>query len=169
MNLENAVVTVTVDGKVQEKFMVNLPNIRSLKGFLQGAWDLSVYNDCFPKKNRLGDVDGSVEIFGHTLHVEFKESRYSLNQGQVLKAIRQAENSNISTIFIFGKTNKPVGYTFITPQNLQADYVEADQDSIKQVMKDWAKYAEENNLVKNRSAEWDLVRHYFRSEKTISE
>lgn len=167
MNLENAVITVTVGGKTVEKFAVNLPNIRSLKGFLQGAWDLSVYNDCFPKNNRLGDVDGSVEIFGHTLHVEFKSSRYGLNRGQVLKAIRQAEYSNISTIFIFGKTNHPVGYIFVTPQNLQADFKEADQESIKQVMKDWAKYAEENTLVKSKTAEWELVRHYFRSEEAL--
>lgn len=163
MNLENAVITVTVGDKTTEKFVANLPNIRNLKGFLQGAWDLSVFSDCFPKKNRLGDVDGSVEIFGHTLHVEFKASRYSLTKGQMLKAIRQATYSNISTLFVFGKTNKPEGYIFITPQDLQPDYIAADQEGIKQVMSSWAKYAEENDLVQNKTHEWDLVQKYFTS------
>lgn len=161
MGLENAVVTVAVGGKQVEKFSINLPNIRNLKGFLKGAWNLSVYDSCFPKKNRLGDVDGSVEIYGHTLHVEFKESRYSLTKGQVLKAIRQAFYSNISTIFVFGKTDQPVGYIFFTPQDLQPDYVEADQEAIKEVLSGWAKFAKENDLVNDKTLEWDLTNKYF--------
>lgn len=143
---------------------MNLPNIRNLKGFLKGQWNLATYDGCFPKRNRLGDVDGSVEINGHTLHVEFKESKYSMNQGQVLKAIRQAKYSNVSTIFVFGKTDVPTSFLFFTPQELQPEFIDCDTDSLKDVMKDWARFTEANNLVDNRTEEWDLTGKYFRSD-----
>lgn len=160
MGLDNAVVTVAVNGEQQEKFIINLPNIRKLQGFLKGQWDLSAYDGCFPKRNRLGDVDGSVEINGHTIHVEFKESRYGMTQGQVLKAINQAINSNITTIFIFGKTNIPTGYLLFTPEDLQPDYIESDLESIKTVFKDWVRKTESNNLNLDRTALWKLTDKY---------
>ncbi|MCS0827398.1 hypothetical protein NX029_26140 [Cytobacillus firmus] len=161
MSLVNAVVTVEVGGEQKEKFIVNMPNIRNLHGFLKGAWDLSVYDGCFPKRNRLGDVDGSIEQNGHTLHIEFKESKWSMNQGQVLKAIRQAKYSAITTVFVFGKTNVPKEYLMFTPEDLQPDFKECDADTLKDVFKDWVRYTEANNLVENKTAEWDLTDKYF--------
>lgn len=156
--------TVTEEGKVLEKFFMNLPAVRKLQGFLKGMWDLSIFNSAFPKRNRLGDVDGSVEVNGHTLHVEFKESKYSMNQGQVLKAIRQAKYSAITTMFVFGKTNAPTEYLMFTPEDLQPNYKKCDTAGLIEVMKAWSQYTEENNLVENRTAEWELVGKYFRSE-----
>jgi hypothetical protein len=164
LSLENAVVTVAVGGKQLEKFVVNMPNIRSLKGFLKGAWNLATYDSCFPKKNRLGDVDGSIEINGHTLNVEFKESKWSMNRGQVLKAIRQAKYSGISTIFVFGKTNAPKAYLFFTPGNLQPDTIECDEESLKVVLAEWADNTEANSLVEDKTAEWELTDKYFGGE-----
>lgn len=160
MSLKNAVVTVAVDGEQKEKFIINMPNIRKLQGFLKGQWDLSVYDDCFPKRNRLGDVDGSIELNGHTIHIEFKESRYGMTQGQVLKAINQAVNSNITTMFIFGKKDIPIGYILFTKDNLQPDYFESDVEGIKTVLKDWARMTEANNLNLDRTALWKLTDKY---------
>lgn len=161
MSLKDAVVTVAVGGVQKEKFMINLPNIRNLHGFLKGEWNLALFDSCFPKRNRLGDVDGSIEQGGHTLHVEFKESKWSMNQGQVLKAIRQAKYSNIVTIFVFGKTDAPKEYLQFTPDNLQPDYVACDLDSLKLVIKEWSDYTEANSLVESKSEEWGLTDKYF--------
>jgi hypothetical protein len=60
MSLQDVVIAVKKNGKVKEKFWANYPNIRKLKGFLVGEWDLSVYDECFSGANRLGDVDASV-------------------------------------------------------------------------------------------------------------
>jgi hypothetical protein len=161
LSLENTVVTVTKDGEVKEKFKMNLKNIRSLRGFLSGEWNLSVYDDCFPKFNRLADMDGSTEINGYTLHIEFKVSKRSLNKGQMLKAIRQAKYSNITTFFVFGKTDAPVEYLKISPQNYaEADFVECDEASLKAAFKEWSDWTKENNLVENRTEEWDIVKRY---------
>jgi hypothetical protein len=166
VSLENVVVSVVKGGEVKEKFMVNLPNIRNLQGFLKGEWDLSLFDSAFPKRNRLGDVDGSVEINGYTLHVEFKASKYSMNRGQVLKAVRQAKYSNITSLFVFGKTNAPEEYLLFTPDNLQPDYVPCDVDSLVQVMKQWSDWTNENNLVEQRTTEWELVQKYFGGAKS---
>lgn len=159
--VDNRVITITENGNVIEKFISNLPNVRSYKGYLKGMWNLADYDDCFPKKNRLGDVDASVEQNGHTLHIEFKESYYSLTQGQILKAIRQAIYSNIVTFIVIGKTNNPVGYIKFTPDNLQPDLVECDKESFKDALREWSQYTLENNLVESKSAEWELTRKYF--------
>jgi hypothetical protein len=161
VSLENAVITVHVGGKQKEKFMINLPNIRNLKGFLKGEWDLQLFDKCFPKKNRLADLDGSIELNGHTLHVEFKASRYANTEGQKLKAYRQAVNSNVTTIFVFGDTNNPVGYLKVSPQNpAEPEYKECGLDGIIEVFSEWSKYTAENNLVKDKTAEWNLIRSW---------
>lgn len=157
------VITVVEDGKQTEKFIATLPNIRSIQGFMKGQWDLSVYDSCFPRKNRLGDVDGSVEQNGHTLHVEFKESKYSMTQGQMLKAYRQAKYSGIFTLFVIGKTDQPKEYIFVKPNDLTPDSVPCDTESLKLVMADWSKWTEANNLIENRTAEWAIIGKYFRS------
>lgn len=145
--------------------MISLPNIRNLKGFLKGQWNLAAWDSCFPKRNRLGDVDGSVEIAGHTLHIEFKESKWSMNQGQVLKAIRQAKYSGITTIFVFGKTDTPSEYLKFTPDNLQPDFMPCDKDSLHDLFTRWSNQAEENALVEDKTLEWNLVGKYFGGDK----
>lgn len=166
MSLQNAIVTVTSGGVQKEKFVLNLPNVRNLQGYLKGDWDLSAFDTCFPRRNRLGDVDGSVELNGHTLHVEFKESKWSMNQGQVLKAIRQAKYSNIVTIFVFGKTNQPKEYLKFTPENLQPDFMPCDKDILHDVFTQWVRYTENHKLVIDKTEEWGLTDKYFGRAKT---
>jgi hypothetical protein len=161
LSLKNAVITVQVGGKVKEKFMINLPNVRNLQGFLKGEWDLSAYDECFPKNNRLGDVDASIELNGHTLLIEFKESKHSINSGQILKAIRQAKYSNITTLFVFGKTNEPEEYLKFSPDCIEGTgFLPCSKDILHDVLVRWVKYTEENNLVENRTEEWEIVRKY---------
>lgn len=164
-SLEKVVVTVEKDGAQQEKFLLDMPNLRSLQGYLKGFWDLSIYNDCFPKKNRIADVDGSIEMNGHTLVIEFKESKWGMNQGQVIKAIQQAIHSNICTVFIIGKTNNPTEYLLFTPHNLQPDYTLTDVEGIKKLFTDWVAYAESESLVEKKSEVWNLSRKYFGKSK----
>ena len=164
-NLSDSTVIVMKDGVQVERFTVNLPCIRSLKGFLSGTWDLSLFKEAFPLRNRLSDVDGSIELNGHTLVLEFKQSNRAMTSGQVMKAIRQAKHSNICTLFIFGKTNNPVGYKLFTPNQLTPSYVEADLSKIINVMKQWVAYTEKNTLAENKTEEWNLVREQMYKDK----
>lgn len=165
MGLENKLVTVMdLDSlKHTEKFIANYPNLNSLRGFLAGQWDLSPFDHCFKGRNRLGDVDASIELGGHTLLIEFKGSRNGMNKGQVLKAIRQAKYSGISTFFIFGKRNEPEAYLTINPADHlpkgyeSSGYIAGDMDKVCEVIKVWADHAEANSFVTSKTEEWKEV------------
>jgi hypothetical protein len=165
MSLENKIIMV-LEPKTQkttEKFYANYPNIRTLKGFLEGEWNLQLFDKCFKGKNRLGDVDASIELNGYTLLIEFKSARNGMNQGQVLKAIRQAKYSGITTLFVFGKRNNPEAYLKIEPDASSekgfkhSGYVPADLDAVCDQILRWVKWTEENSLVTDRTAEWEAV------------
>jgi hypothetical protein len=161
MEHDTRVVTVTDQGKQKEKFYLGLPNIKRLKGYLQGFWNFELFSECFPAKNTLSDTDASMEVYGHTLHIEFKESKYALNRGQILKAIRQAKYSNITTVFVFGKKDRPTEYLKFTPDNIEGTgFIPCDIDSLKELFSGWSMAAEQNNLVQNRTEEWNIVRKY---------
>lgn len=162
MSLENVVITVSRKGKNTEKFVANYPNIRSLRGFLAGEWDLKLFDSCFKGMNRLGDVDASIELNGHTLLIEFKGAKNGMNKGQVLKAIRQAKYSGITTVFVFGPRNTPEGYLKIVPMDDErgfsnSGYVPSDLDGVHDQFSRWAIWTEKNVLVENKSQEWEEV------------
>lgn len=163
MGMENVVVEVSRGGKRLEKFVANYPNLRSLKGFLAGEWNLALFDKCFKGNNRLGDIDASIELNGHTLLIEFKNGKNGMNRGQLLKAIRQAKHSNITTIFVFGKQDTPEGYLKIEPDAEQpkafknSGYMLASMDGLTDQFTRWAMKAEANNLVESKTAEWTEV------------
>ncbi|MBE7117313.1 hypothetical protein FT641_27060 [Bacillus paranthracis] len=104
-------------GILKEMGTVKLPAMKSIIGFLQGEWNLDKYERCFEGSNRLGDIDASIEIAGHLLLIEFKESKHAINRGQILKAIRTAKYCKTTTMFVFGETNYPKEMIQFTPEN----------------------------------------------------
>ncbi|UTV34862.1 hypothetical protein [Bacillus altitudinis] len=152
------------NGKVEETD-VFLPNIKSIVGFLNGTWNFTMYDDCFDGKNKLGDVDASIELYGHTLNIEFKRDRTALTTGQVVKALRQARFSNITTIFVFGDTNRPFEYLLFSPKNLKGSgFKKCDTIGLSKVLKNWNDWAKKNNLVHDSKEEdWITAKRYLRS------
>lgn len=169
MSLENATITVTQEAKITENFMANYPNIRRIKGYLEGIWDFSLFNHCFPKNNKLSDVDSSIELEGHTLHIEFKGAKNGMNKGQLLKAIRQAKHSNITTMFIFGKRNKPEAYFMILPDAesergyKNTAYTPTNLEGVCDIFIRWCAYAQQNSLAENKTQEWNEVNRVLAS------
>lgn len=157
-------IKVTEDnGKVYETDLY-LPNIRNVVGFLEGVWDFTIYDNCFEGKNKLGDVDGSIELHGHTMVLEFKRTRYDLTGGQVIKAVRQAKHSNITTFFIFGETNRPVEYLRFSPNNLQGTgFVKCNVMELSKQFKAWNDYAARNSLVSKNDIDWTIAKRYLNS------
>jgi hypothetical protein len=150
------------NGNVNET-EVYLPQIRNIVGFLQGVWDLNMYAGCFEGNNKLGDVDASIELYGHTLHIEFKRESKDLNAGQVVKAVRQARHSNITTMFVFGETNRPKEYLTFTPDNLQGSGIQqTNVMEFSKMLKQWGEWAKENSVIKHTDRDWDIARHYVR-------
>jgi hypothetical protein len=151
------------NGKVEEA-EVYLPNIRSIVGFLAGEWDLSAFDDSFEGKSRLGDIDGSIEMFGHSLMIEFKRDRMAITAGQIVKAIRQAKHSNVTSVFVFGETNEPVEYLLFSPNNLEGTgFKKCDLATINKVFKNWNDWAKKNDLTDYSDPDWTIAKRYMNS------
>lgn len=151
------------NGKVKDT-EVFLPHIRDIIGFLNGEWDLARYASCFDGKNRLGDIDGSIEMYGHTMVIEFKKERSALTAGQVVKAIRQAKHSNITTFFVFGETNRPVEYLRFSPKKLQGTgFVKCDTMTLTKAFREWNNFAKKNSLLGSDDADWNIANRYLNS------
>lgn len=149
-------------GKTYES-EIFLPNIRNIIGFLEGTWDLKMYDDCFEGKSKLGDIDASIELHGHTLLLEFKRNRESLTAGQVVKAIRQARHSNITTFFVFGETNRPTEVLIFSPNNIDGSGImKANTSQLRQLLKNWNRWAKKNSLIDAESeADWRIAKKYL--------
>ncbi|PEM08487.1 hypothetical protein [Bacillus wiedmannii] len=163
MSLKDVVVTVQHKKRVTEKFMISLPRIRNLQGFLKGQWDLGSYDSCFPGRNGLGDIDAALELHGHTLMVEFKDNIESMNEGQLLRSVRQAKYSNITTIYVFGRTNAPNGYLMFKPDNYEnPEHMPCSKDGLEDVLRRWAKWARENPAMTDEESQkdWDIVKRF---------
>lgn len=157
-------IKVTEDnGRVEETDLF-LPNIKSVIGFLNGTWDFTMYDSCFDGKNKLGDVDASIEMYGHTLLIEFKRDRSALTTGQIVKAIRQAKHSKATTVFVFGDTNRPTEYLLFSPANLQGSgFKKCDTISLGKVFKTWNDWAKKNSLLTQDDSDWTIAKRYLNS------
>jgi hypothetical protein len=147
-------------GRTLEHIDINLPAMRSISGFLKGEWDLDAYSDCFGGKNRLGDIDASIEIDGHHLVVEFKEHEDSMNQGQVMKAIRMAKYCNTTTFFVFGITNLPRKKMIISPKVLKGEFTKTDEKELKLLFSKWYSKAKLNPMGKREElmSDWNIAK-----------
>lgn len=148
------------NGKLLEKIDLQLPAMRSIAGFLKGEWNLDVYSDSFGGKNRLGDIDASVEIDGNHLVVEFKEHENSMNEGQLVKAVRMAKYCNTTTFFVFGKTNQPTRKIIISPKSQVGELTPTSEAELKSLFSKWYSKAK-LNPVTNRyglQEDWTIAK-----------
>lgn len=151
------------NGKVEETELF-LPNIKSVIGFLNGTWDFTMYDDCFEGRSKLGDIDASIELFGHSLLIEFKRDRTALTTGQIVKAIRQAKHSNCTTMFVFGDTDHPVEYLRFSPNKLEGTgFIKCDTIELSKAFKAWNNWAKKNDLTKKNDVDWTIAKRYLNS------
>jgi len=155
-------VKVWEDSGAVKETEVYLPNIKDIIGFLNGTWNFTVYDDCFIGKNKLGDVDASIEIGGWTLNIEFKRDRTALTTGQIVKAIRQAKHSKITTLFVFGDTNRPFEYLRFSPNKLEGTgFIKCDTMGLSKVLKKWNDWALKNDLTNKTDIDWTIAKRYL--------
>jgi hypothetical protein len=154
-------------GRTLEHVDINLPAMRSIGGFLNGEWNLDAYSDCFGGKNRLGDIDASIEIDGHHLVVEFKEHKNSMNAGQLVKAVRMAKYCNTTTFFVFGHTNKPIEKLIISPKNQKGEFSRTSEEELKQLFSRWFSKAKLNPVKKRAelNSDWRIAKQILSEVK----
>lgn len=158
-------------GKQLEKFSFDIRGMRSLKGMLQGLWSLNPFSQGLSGRNGFSDVDAHTEIDGHSLCLEFKQSLYTLNKGQVMKAVRQAKFQRTCTWFIEGETDKPTKIIQVnvggTDGGVRVSEVEVTSiEDMRNRISRWESYARDNSLVKgNKTTEWNQVNEIISKAK----
>lgn len=157
------VTVIGEDSTVLERFKFSMKGIRSIKGLIQGLWSLNPFSEALSGRNGFSDVDGHTEICGHGLVLEFKQSFQSLNQGQVLKAIRQAKFQHTTTFFIEGETDSPKKWFYIYSlgggEYLVSDVRDGGISDIKEAITAWEAKARKNSLIEygGKTAEWQAT------------
>lgn len=163
IHLEREVTVTSKDGIVLESFKFAIAGIRSVKGMIQGLWSLNPFSSALSGRNGFSDVDAHTEICGHGLVLEFKQSFRSLNQGQVLKAIRQAKFQHTTTFFIEGETDLPKRWFYIyalgNGEYMVSDVREGGYLEIDSAIKSWEQRARKNSLIEygGKTAEWNAT------------
>lgn len=167
-------VTVTDDmGRQLEKFAFDMKGIRSVKGMLQGLWALNPFSQGLSGRNGFSDVDAHCEIDGWSLVLEFKQSMRSMNQGQVMKAIRQAKYQRTCTWFIEGETNKPTKILQVNGGTVEGEVqvtelAYTDIERLRTSIKRWEEWARSNSLVKgDKTAEWEQVNLVLKQSREV--
>lgn len=161
--LDRTVIVQDGIGKQLEKFQFDIRGMRSLKGMLQGLWSLNPFSQGLSGRNGFSDVDAHTEIDGWGLVLEFKQNLGGLNQGQVMKAIRQAKFQRTCTWFIQGETDKPVKVLQVNGGLVEGevqvcDVLDTSIEDLRKRISNWESWARANSLVKgNKTEEWAQV------------
>lgn len=81
--------------------------IKNMDLYVGGVWDWGMFDDIFPGKMRMGDVDGIIERNGRALMMEAKRPGVSVPKGQSIMFTNLAKSGYISTIVVWGDANQP--------------------------------------------------------------
>jgi len=103
---------------------------------------LEVFNDCFPGKIGMGDIDGIVEINGKGLLLEWKSNDGECATGQRIMLERLTKTKLLTAMVIAGdpKTMIVSGYYFFW-NGTRGEYVASDLDGCKQRIVKWVSWA----------------------------
>ena len=117
----------------------------------KGCWrdqylpDLTVFDDCFPRRIGFGDVDGIVERNGRLLILELKSLGQPLTDGQRImhERLSQSLGEAYQAVVIWGAPDftRPLKMQmWIKGQSIAPQAVSLDE--IKKVFRDWFKEAD---------------------------
>lgn len=109
---------------------------------------IEVFDDCFPGRIALGDVDGIVEINGALCLLEWKPPGHAGNDGQTIMHKRFAMNFGYVVFVARGdaKTMALADYRVVW-NGKAGPFVRADINELKTRIKGWATWARTSPLV----------------------
>lgn len=116
---------------------------------------LHIFDDCFPGHIRMGDVDGSVEINGHILWLEWKvgvdrAACDEIHLAQLIQA-RAFTNNNPKQLFwlVVGcPSTMTVRYVrFMRSGAWTGDWIQCDTERLRGFLRQWASLAKQQRGV----------------------
>ena len=101
---------------------------------------LTVFEDCFPRKIAMGDIDGCVEIRGKFLFFEWKSKGGSLLRSQEIMFDVLVKKSPDFTVFIVDGDSRTMEVNRFEIWNGNTrKKVEGDLSQLKKSIEDWAR------------------------------
>jgi len=108
------------------------------------------YDHCFPGRIRLGDIDGSVEINGCILWVEWKhgavlERFEDMHRAQWLQAVAFTRNSTRQAfVFVVGPISEPDKWTWrrVLRGAWAGDWEQSGESGLMEMFCKWCAWAE---------------------------
>lgn len=108
------------------------------------------YDDCFPRKIRMGDIDGSVELNGCLLWVEWKQGAIlerfeDTHKAQWLQAVAFTRNSPLQTfVFVVGPQATPEKWVWrrVYKGDWREDWQDTGEAGLTAMFRRWADWAE---------------------------
>jgi hypothetical protein len=100
---------------------------------------------CFPGKINFGDVDGIVEIAGHGLVLEWKETPRKLQRGQELMW-QNLTRGKVLTVMVVAGDAADMSVTHLSTfwNGKQSGWVEATIEDLRSDINKWAAWATSN-------------------------
>ncbi|MDE1381220.1 hypothetical protein PVN23_21745, partial [Bacillus licheniformis] len=72
--------------------------------------------------------------------------------------------SKITTLFVFGDTNRPEEYLLFSPNNLQGSgFKKCDTIGLSKVLSNWNSWAKKNALTDRSDTDWTIAKRYLNS------
>ena len=111
---------------------------------------LERYSECFPRKISMGDIDGSVELNGCILWVEWKhgavlEKFEEMNRAQWLQAVAFTRNSHRqSFVFVVGPMSEPEKWVWrrVRGGKWVGEWERSGETGLMEMFAKWADWAE---------------------------
>lgn len=103
--------------------------------------DWAIFNECFPRGIRIGDVDGMIEINGFVIWFEWKGRTSELSNAQRMAFTHASKFAPRQVwIVIWGDKGTPERILFI--KDGWAKRFKADLGSLRNLIQRWAHYAD---------------------------
>lgn len=119
-------------------------SVRDWEKFRESTWDWAVLRGCFGNtKIEPTDIDGAVERNGCFLWFETKLPNAPIPYGQELFYSRLVQDRRHAVIFVWGHPGAPHKLE-LWHGTKKRQYLNADMDSLREVVTNWFKYADAN-------------------------
>lgn len=105
---------------------------------------IEIFAECFPDKIALGDIDATVEMNRHFLHLEFKRNANSIPRGQqiYLRNFTEQSEKNAALIVHADPVSMECFGVVAVQEGRFTDYVPSSQDEVKAILRRWAAHTE---------------------------
>ena len=104
--------------------------------------DPEMFDDCWPRKISMGDIDGLVEIKGHFLLVEFKHPGQKVPDGQAIMFKKLVSHGNFTVLVVYAEQNRVLSWAISSAKGEKLQ--EGTTGQLQDWVRAWASWADKH-------------------------